>query len=161
MKRPYLLLFILLFTGLTAFSQGSIIMKIDGVTAAEGEKIIAYEDNLTYPISFSSGGATGKSTFDNIKIKKPQSLSSYLIRYAATAAHINSGEFDFLDAGNNLIYKINLTDILVTKFANLAPECPSCQSLTQEIWLTFKTIQYTDPINGKVFGWNVVTNSPL
>ena len=154
MKQFYLS-FILVLVAAAAFSQGSIIMKINGITPANGEKLIAFESNATM-----TPPAT-KASFDNIKIKKPISLSSQLMKDLPKGAHIATAEFDFFDNTGTLIYKMNLTELSVTKFSYLSPECPTCQSLTNEVWLSFTSIMYTDPVNGGTFGWNLNTNAAL
>jgi type VI protein secretion system component Hcp len=156
MKRLYLFLLLVIVSG-SAFSQVTVIMKINGITAAAGDKLTAFEGDLTMPTP-AAGGAS-KPLFDNIKIKKPLSPSSYLVRSLLQGTHIATMEFDFLDNTNTLVYEIQLTEAAVTKFSNLSPECPTCQSLSNEIWFSFNAITYMDPINKKIVSFNIPKNT--
>ncbi|MBS1661537.1 MAG: type VI secretion system tube protein Hcp [Bacteroidetes bacterium] len=153
MKR-YSLLLLLVLGSLAGFSQGAIVMKIDNVTAAGGDKVISFEGNTTLAVAVGGGGAggAGKPILDPIKIKKPLSVSTQLVSFVLTGRHIPTVEFDFLDSGGKMIYKIVLSDAMVNKFSYVAPE-----SLTNEVWFSFQKIQYVDVVNNKTINYSVAT----
>lgn len=157
--KVYILVAMVFASG-SAYSQGSILMKIPGITPAAGETIIAFEGNttLTAPPVSGGGGGGSKPVFDDIKIQKNLSISSQLIKNLTSATHMPTVEFDFLDNSNTLTYKIILTDVLLTKFSYLSPQCPNCQKLTNEVWFNFIKIQYTDVVNNIVINYDRSTN---
>lgn len=151
MKQLYLsIAFALSFV--VASAQLTVYMKADGLTTGNGDKLTAYQDNVL------SGT---KPSFDPIKITKAPGTTMRLLSDLWKGTHIPTVEFDFYDNTNTLVYTVQLTEVGVTKFSNLSPACPSCGSLTDEIWLSYTSIQYRDVANNSVFGWDLNRNSPL
>jgi type VI protein secretion system component Hcp len=155
MKQLYLSIALALSFG-AASAQLTIYMKVAGITTGNGDKITAYQDNVV-----SGTPALPKAAFDPIKITKAPGTTMRLLSDLWKGTHIATAEFDFYDNTNTLVYSVQLTELAVTKFSNLSPACPSCGSLTDEIWLTFSTIQYMDAANNIIFGWDVNKNTSL
>lgn len=157
MKQLYLFLALALCcTGASA--QLSIYMKVSGMTTGIGDKVTAFQDNVTSPITGSV--TTGKVAFDPIKITKTPGLTMGLMSDSWKGAHVTLVEFDFYDNTNTMVYTVSLSEVNVVKFSNLSPACPSCGSLTDEIWLTYTAITYKDLANNLTWGWNVNLNTP-
>ncbi len=148
-----------------AFSANSqsIKLKITGITAAEGENVVAFETSDTTASSFSSGGGGGSAAvprFEFVKIKKLKGASTNeLFKRSVVGTHTAEVTFEFYDTNAALYYKIVLKDVTVNHFSYLSPECTGCTSLFHQVWFDYERIEVTDIASGNVVRYNRTTRA--
>ncbi|MES2777786.1 MAG: type VI secretion system tube protein Hcp [Bacteroidota bacterium] len=154
-------LFLLLCFAAMAFcadSQG-VKMIITGVTAAEGEDVIAFETSDTIAATnFSGGGGASTPVFEFVKIKKVKGVSTNeLYKRSLSGLHLTEVKFEFYDEIATLFYQVSIKDVTVNHFSYLAPECPGCFKLFHQVWFDYKQIEVTDISTGLVVRYNRAT----
>ena len=122
-------------------------MKITGITAAEGEDILAFETSDTTPASstFGGGQTSGVPAFEFVKIKKENSPSANeLFKRSVNGSHLPEVSFEFYDNNATMFYKIVLKAVTINHFSFLKPECSDCTKLYHQVWFNYTIIQVTD-----------------
>lgn len=156
----YLLALILCFA-FSAINAQSIKMKIAGLTAADGEDIVAFETSDTVPPLNATGGTTGNTIFEYVKVKKLQNTSTVeLWKRSVTAGAVTANmTFEFYNAAQAMTFKIVLLNVNVQHFSFLNPECTNCSKLFNQMWLDYQSIETYDMIAGTSFKYNKRTRT--
>lgn len=96
-----------------------------GVHAGETQAL-SLENSATLFISTAGGGGgVGKVSYDSLVFTKIRGLSSISMWKAlSTGIHLATAEFKFYDASDVVYYSIKLSDCIVIRIKNSAPELP-------------------------------------
>ena len=96
-----------------------------GIHAGE-TRALSLENSATLFISTATGGgSTGKASYDSLVFTKIRGMSSISMWKAlSTGIHLTTAEFKFYDASDVLYYSIKLTDCIIVRIKNSAPELP-------------------------------------
>ena len=88
-------------------------------------RALSLVNSATLFISTAGGAGAGKVSYDSLVFAKIRGISSILIWKAlSTGIHLASVEFKFYDASDVIYYSIKLTDCIVVRIINSAPELP-------------------------------------
>lgn len=156
----FLFCFVFIFSVNAAFSQ-KIMMKIAGITPANGEQVKALEFKTEAETSMIKGGgaSVGIPTPGELLIKKNVDTStSEFLRKMVSGYNFAEIVFEYIDTvGSKSVttYIITLSQAYVTQAQWLTPECPGCLSLEHQLGFVFSKIKFDDPIRKKVITWNI------
>ena len=138
-----------------------ILLKIDGVTAPDGEEVRAVDFKVRATTSWSPGGSSvGKARLDRFILKKTNNVSSNeLFKAVLTAKAYPVVTLEYYDASEVQYFTITLKDVFVSTFFWLSPECPTCLKLEHQIAFAAKQIETADLLTGETLRYNVSTNA--
>jgi type VI protein secretion system component Hcp len=162
MKRQACILIALLLFIYTHSTAQKILLKIDGVTAADGEEVRALDFKVKSLTSWVSGGgvSVGKARLDSFLIKKTNNTSTNdLFKAILTGKAYPIVILEYYDASEVLYFTITLKTVYISNFFWLSPECPTCLKLEHQIAFVPKQIETFDISTGETVRYDVPSNT--
>jgi type VI protein secretion system component Hcp len=159
-KRAGILLIFLLMICSHMMAQ-RILLKIDAITAPDGEEVRALEFKIRAATSWQLGGgvSVGKAKFDSLIIKKTNNTSTNdLFKSILTGKAYPVVMLEYYDASETLYFTITLKNVYVSGFFWLSPECPTCLKLEHQAAFVFKQIETYDVVTGETVRFDIPAN---
>jgi type VI protein secretion system component Hcp len=142
---------------LAGFGQ-KILMKINAVTAKDGEEVRAAEFKTDAATTWSSGAgaSVGKPKTGPFIIKKTHNTSSNdLYKHILIGSEYPEVIFEYYDAAGKLYFTITLRNVFVSEFYWLTPECPGCLKLEHQVGFVPRKIETADLLTGITLKYDV------